>query len=178
MILGSKFAKPSRHVANVSKAFTLVELLVVIAIIGVLVALLLPAVQAARESARRSQCLNNLKQYGLGVLNFESTQNRFPLGTTNGLNEGGASALPDDRYCWFHDMLPYIEQAVLADGIREHLDTAPNNGGGLAIAVRSYHPGGVNACKADGSVDFISDSISPIVYRALGSRDGEEVATE
>ena len=62
------------------RGFTLVELLVVIAIIGVLVALLLPAVQAARESARRTSCANNLRQLGLAALNFENANGKFPPG--------------------------------------------------------------------------------------------------
>ena len=89
-------------------AFTLVELLVVIAIIGVLVALLLPAVQAAREAARRSQCQNNMKQVGLAFHNFESTYNRLPLAYTN-------SSLPG-RNNWAPFVLPYLEQKNLIDG--------------------------------------------------------------
>src|SRR5205809_2537697 len=63
-----------------SRGFTLVELLVVIAIIGILIALLLPAVQAARESARRAQCMNSLKQFGLGVQSYYSAKKGFPEG--------------------------------------------------------------------------------------------------
>jgi prepilin-type N-terminal cleavage/methylation domain-containing protein/prepilin-type processing-associated H-X9-DG protein len=81
--------------------FTLVELLVVIAIIGVLVALLLPAVQAARESARRMQCQNHLKQLGLGVHNFEDTYKALP------------NTRMDNRYTWAVQILPFIEQKNL-----------------------------------------------------------------
>ncbi len=85
------------------RGFTLVELLVVIAIIGVLVALLLPAVQAAREAARRNQCLNNIKQTSLAVLNYESARKTLPIGAY-GCCWG----------TWVMEVLPYIEQANMA----------------------------------------------------------------
>ncbi|HEY2412611.1 MAG TPA: DUF1559 domain-containing protein [Pirellulaceae bacterium] len=85
------------------RGFTLVELLVVIAIIGVLVALLLPAVQAARESARRSQCQNNLKQMGIGLHNYHDTFLVLPFGWS----DRGAG--------WSTMLLPYIEQKPLYD---------------------------------------------------------------
>lgn len=95
--------------------FTLVELLVVIAIIGVLVALLLPAIQAAREAARRAQCQNNEKQLGLGALNHESTHGFFPTGGWSydwgPAPERGFGA--DQPAGWAYNLLPYIEQQNL-----------------------------------------------------------------
>ena len=92
------------------KAFTLVELLVVIAIIGILVALLLPAIQAAREAARRTQCTNNLKQIALGVQNYHGSHNAFPLGS------GNVTRLrpPEYKFDWMARILPYLEQGNVA----------------------------------------------------------------
>lgn len=90
-----------------SKGFTLVELLVVIAIIGVLVALLLPAVQAAREAARRSQCQNNLKQIGLALLNYHDTAEQFPAGSPKCCGKAGE--------LWSTSIFPFLELTNLHD---------------------------------------------------------------
>lgn len=91
-------------------AFTLVELLVVIAIIGILVALLLPAIQAAREAARRTECSNNLKQYGLALHNYHDTFNKFPIAGQN----WGAPNIG-----WQPRILPFAEQQALWDQVVE-----------------------------------------------------------
>jgi prepilin-type N-terminal cleavage/methylation domain-containing protein len=85
--------------------FTLVELLVVIAIIGILIALLLPAVQAAREAARRSQCTNNLKQLGLALHNHHDAHSLFPHGYIEPKTQYSSG-----RECWMQRLLPYMEQ--------------------------------------------------------------------
>ncbi len=110
-------------------AFTLVELLVVIAIIGVLVALLLPAVQAAREASRRSQCQNNLRQLALGALNYESAKKAFPFGRRQGLKPGAppGSANPDDYFKqWGHLswILPHMEGGNAYNQIDYDLETS------------------------------------------------------
>lgn len=110
----------SSKVSSRRGGFTLVELLVVIAIIGILVGLLLPAVQQIREAARRTQCLNNLKQLGLASHNFESAFKRFP--TAGDCSDGFWDPLQQfkqrfgfENGSWMFQVLPYIEQQALSD---------------------------------------------------------------
>jgi prepilin-type N-terminal cleavage/methylation domain-containing protein len=99
------------------RGFTLVELLVVIAIIGVLVALLLPAVQAAREAARRMQCSNHLKQIGLGMQNYHDTFNSLPYGARARFVQTNNTVPPRQTWgpSWYVGLLPFCEQKPLSD---------------------------------------------------------------
>ena len=108
------------------RGFTLVELLVVIAIIGVLVALLLPAVQAAREAARRSQCVNQEKQIALACLNYETARGALPPGSTNTyITQGSGLA-------WTVQILPYVEQSgVSQDAINKYKNSPDAYGSAL-----------------------------------------------
>lgn len=108
---------PNLPDADARLGFTIVELLVVIAIIGALVALLLPAVQAAREAARRSHCVNNLKQLGVAMQSFESLKGRLPIGTVVKEDPQAPPRLFTDGVFanGFSEMLPHFEQGNLAD---------------------------------------------------------------
>ena len=114
MMWPSTFSSFTARVSRRSqRAFTLVELLVVIAIIGTLVALLLPAVQAAREAARRTGCLNNVSQLGLAVHNYEFHFEALPPGVTN--PDGPILSEPEGLHVsWIVSILPYIEENALS----------------------------------------------------------------
>ncbi len=100
------------HSTHKKAAFTLVELLVVIAIIGVLVALLLPAVQAAREASRRTSCLNKIRQLALAVHNYESAHKEFP--TAVSVPPGQTTMVGNDGISFYIQILPYIEASTVA----------------------------------------------------------------
>lgn len=121
---------------NPMSGFTLVELLVVIAIIGILIGLLLPAVQAVRAAARRTVCANNMKQIALAVHNYESAIQRFPVNQIGPGLPNGSGGYQSGYYSWLVPILPHIEQINL----HQQFDHTINHGDGDDYKISSDHP--------------------------------------
>jgi prepilin-type N-terminal cleavage/methylation domain-containing protein/prepilin-type processing-associated H-X9-DG protein len=149
-------------------AFTLVELLVVIAIIGILIALLLPAVQSAREAARRSQCSNNLKQIALAILSYDNANKTLPPGSI-----AMGTANETARTSWSIAILPFMEQQTLYN---QYNQNRPNNHVDNRKVIQSFLP--TQVCPTDidtdklqrplnGSAAITSTDYAPGSYKAI-----------
>ncbi|MDR1485961.1 MAG: DUF1559 domain-containing protein [Planctomycetaceae bacterium] len=134
--------------------FTLVELLVVIAIIGILIALLLPAVQAAREASRRAQCSNNFKQLGLAIHNFNDTNNQLPTGMRNVIRNNGGTHKQRHRFGTLLHLCPYIEMQALYEIFENKTDAGDSTSWPSTVKGRSFSH---CLCPSDGAKTMVSD---------------------
>ena len=176
-----------RRASETRGGFTLVELLVVIAIIGILVALLLPAVQSAREAARRSQCVNQMKQLGLAILNHEAAKGEFPPGSvvygfpTRANPQPGPFECPRGGDCcgpnWAIESLPYLEeQAIydLYDHDERNGEVGDPDGDGLANQVVRDTDLPLMLCPSDNYAQYEWDgNLAPGSYKGVAGVIGE-----
>ena len=166
-------------------AFTLIELLVVITIIGILISLLLPAVQAAREAARRVQCSNNLKQIGLALHNYHTSWDSFPPGNLNN-TAGNCPGMgePTDSYSthfgnWLIAILPHIEQSSLFDHYDlRYYNESPENKTVRETSVSVYVcpsdlDGQMANVPATGPAQTADAKYAPGSYRAVSGRSDD-----
>jgi prepilin-type N-terminal cleavage/methylation domain-containing protein/prepilin-type processing-associated H-X9-DG protein len=173
----SHFSLRCRRPPAVRTGFTLIELLVVISIIAVLIALLLPAVQSAREAARRAQCVNNLKQMGLALHNYYTSNDTFPPGTSLALYDNFAAA---DTWSWNNWsaqalMLPYLEQNPIYNTVNFSIAPIANFNAGaasntaLAVRVAAF------LCPSDANAgpNFINS-----YYGSMGTSIGYTVQSQ
>ena len=157
------------------RGFTLVELLVVIAIIGVLVALLLPAVQAAREAARRSACTNNLKQIGLAIANYELVHKEFPPSSSDTLENALDFSIDlsgETRHSWGSFILPFIEDSAIEDRIDRavHALAAKNEFAASRVIPVYRCPSYLGPAYSDGDrYDNLDEPCAIGNYMALGA---------
>lgn len=163
-----------KSLANTRHGFSLVELLVVIAIIGILIALLLPAVQAAREASRRSSCENHLRQIGIALHNFEQTYKKLPTGSdSKPYTDNPANAHTFYRWSTLAHLAPYLEQGNVRDlldlevPLYNNLLVTPQNVAGAATVIPTF------LCPSDSETPVAKD-FGPTCYAACTGtgRDG------
>ena len=145
-----------RH-SRASEGFTLVELLVVIAIIGILIALLLPAVQAAREAARRSQCANNIKQLGLATQNYHSVHHRLPLGAVHIYAASWWCQDSNNKGSALVELLPFVEEQSLYDAPTFTGDVFWSRRGGTGAYLHEVQPA-IYVCPSDDQTTYYTNN--------------------